>query len=98
MSLPEPVLVALPLLCLLVGSVFTAREIFLARKEVRVDTRGSARTGKRCRYCKLGYARLTDEAIRCEGDSLVQVRTFACANCGLPQWSINRIPSHESVG
>lgn len=98
MSLPEPVLIALPLICLLIGSVFTTREILLARKEAHAANHGRVRAGKRCRYCKLGYARLADDKIRCEGDSLVEVRTFVCANCGLPQWSVHRIPTKEWVG
>lgn len=98
MPLPEPVLIALPLLCLLVGSIFTAREILLARREARAEGRAQAHACKRCRYCTLGYARLAEEKIRCEGDSLVEVRTFICANCGLPQWTIHRTPLVEWVG
>lgn len=98
MSLPEPALIVLPLLCLVIGAVFTGREIFLVRRDARVDGQVRERVCRRCRYCALGYARLSEEKIRCEGDSLVEVRTFVCANCGLPQWTIQRTPLAEWVG
>lgn len=98
MLLPEPVLIALPLLCLLTGAIFSGREILLARRDARADRQARGRVCQRCRYCVLGYARLSEEKIRCEGDDLVEVRTFVCANCGLPQWTIERTPLAEWVG
>lgn len=98
MSLPEPILIALPLLCLLIGSVFSVREILVARRDARVEGQVAGRVSQRCRYCVLGYSRLSEEKIRCEGNDLVEVRTFVCANCGLPQWTVDRTPLVEWVG
>lgn len=98
MFLPEPILIALPLLCLLIGSVFSAREILVARRDARVEGQAAGRASQRCRYCVLGYSRLSEEKIRCEGNDLVEVRTFVCANCGLPQWTVERTPLVEWVG
>lgn len=98
MSLPEPILIALPLLCLLIGSIFSGREILLARRDAQIDGCTRVRVSQRCRYCVLGYSRLSEEKIRCEGDDLVAIRTFVCANCGLPQWTVERTPLAEWVG
>lgn len=47
---------------------------------------------RRCRYCFLGWARVCEERARVEGDDLVEVRCFVCRSCGLPQWTVERVP------
>lgn len=45
---------------------------------------------RRCQYCRRGEALLREETVRLDGDDLVDVRCYVCANCGLPQWWIQR--------
>ncbi len=98
-ALPELLLISLPLICLVVGVAVTGREIWLARQSAAGGD-GVVKTPvcKRCQYCTLGYARMTEERVRCEGDKLVEVRCFVCSSCGLPQWTVCRIPIIERVG
>lgn len=49
----------------------------------------------RCCYCLWGAARLVQETIRREDDEVVEVRFYACNDCGLPHWTVRRIPITE---
>jgi hypothetical protein len=50
-----------------------------------------------CRYCRGGIAVLVEETIRLDGDELINVSCFACNQCGLPQWSVDRKVSSPRV-
>jgi hypothetical protein len=59
--------------------------------------RGIKVAKRKCRYCLLGRARLTEQTARVEADDLVTLRCWVCGSCGLPHWTVTRSPVLKPV-
>jgi hypothetical protein len=91
MSLPiDPVFLVIPLTGIVAAAAFVLYDTWLTARSLPPWHDDPGR--RRCRYCHWGQAYLAQESVRREGDDVVEVRCFACASCGLPQWTVERIP------
>jgi hypothetical protein len=91
-------LVFLPLICLAVYLGFMCYVLWRSRRGIESSPpRQSSGPRRRCRYCLFGVARLRDQTVRSEGNSLIRTRCFVCRQCGLPHWTVERSPLTERV-
>ncbi len=90
-------------LCIAFCSIVIAASMFAVRRGAvhwRTPHPTDASTGgnsRPCRYCRGGVAVLVEESIRLDGNAFVNVACYACTECGLPQWSVDRKPSSPRV-
>lgn len=61
----------------------------------RKDNPSREHVRHRCCYCRWGQARLVQEKVSREDRDIVEVRFFACKSCGLPHWTVRRVPITE---
>ena len=63
----------------------------------RARAHGLPAARRRCRYCVLGRARMTEQTARIEADDLITTRCWVCSACGLPHWTVTRSPVLKPV-
>jgi uncharacterized protein with PIN domain len=88
-------LIGLPLAMLLLLRGRQIKFIYVSKRSQFANRVKPAK--RRCRYCLMGRARLTEQTVRIEADDLVTVRCWACSSCGLPHWTVTRSPVLKPV-
>jgi uncharacterized protein with PIN domain len=88
-------LIGLPLAVLVLVRGRQIKSFYVSRRSQFANRVKPAK--RRCRYCLMGRARLTEQTVRIEADDLVTVRCWACSSCGLPHWTVTRSPVLKPV-